>query len=193
MMNQSEYSAQLLDTVFGIGEFSVPSNCRACRIVDYQFTDNGDQSKASAKFSAPPDIGLPTKIDYEKWLAFVVLAERERRRAGAEQIPSAVKFSAEEMMEVLGAPKRGEVYEEISSWGRRLASISITLRQTTPTTSSEGIFLFFSRFRGAGCIDAENDRREERFEAFIEDWLRDYVSDHYDIALNFSGQNPKLP
>lgn len=192
-MSTKDYSEQLLAGCFGVYNRGYAKNDRDIRVINFEVTDSGSRQEASAIFRISGDLGLPTEEDLPKWLAFVVLAERARRRTGAEQIPSAVRFSAEEMMEVLGAPKHGEVYEEISSWGRRLASISITLKQTTPTTSSEGIFLFFSRFRGAGCIDAENDRRDERFEAFIEDWLRDYVSDHYDIAPSFPGQDPKLP
>jgi len=156
------------------------------REIILEVPSDGRRVERTVVLQAPPDLGLPSTSDRDKFLAFTKIAMESRPPSGL--IVNPIRFSGYRMARELGASLGGQIYRDIYAWGLRMAGTIITShhvvynkRTKRYLDSTEHIF---RKFRRAG--DESGSNRAEVFEVELEEWLLENLNEMYVIREDWN-------
>jgi hypothetical protein len=149
-------------------------------------TVNRDGQRISVVIEFRASIGLPSTADRDKFMAFLKIAAEQRARYG--RITSPIRFTGYRLLQELGLNDSGPNYEDLNSWGERMATTTITSRQViffalTKRYANKTIHVFES-FQRVG--KQSGSARSEEYEVVLADWLLDNLNTNYVIAEDFA-------
>jgi len=154
------------------------------RRIEAAFTRDGQRMIAAIEFEGTR--GLPSTADRDKYMAFMKLADEQRERHAPIMNP--VRFTGYRLLQELGLTDSGENYEDINSWGERMANTTITSRQVVFLAQSKRYanktIHVFDSFQRVGKESGSG--RSEEYEVVLSDWLLDNLNSDYAIAENFT-------
>src|SRR5271170_3956352 len=158
------------------------------RSFEQSVTRNGQKVRVTAKFNSSEELGLPSTADRDKFLALLKIISEERARVGAIQNP--IRFSGYRLLKELGLTDAGQNYEEISNWGRRMATTTITSERVVYMSAkkryAEKTIHVFRSFSKVGESNHDGSDRTEAYEVQLEDWLLENLNHGYVVPEDFS-------
>jgi len=148
-------------------------------------TVNRDGQRISVVIEFRASIGLPSTADRDKFMAFLKIAAEQRVRYG--RITNSIRFTGYRLLQELGLNDSGPNYEDLNSWGERMATTTITSRQViffalSKRYANKTIHVFES-FQRVG--KQSGSARSEEFEVVLADWLLDNLNTNYVISEDF--------
>jgi len=174
-----------------IGFFSAHDPRRkrdSSRSFEQTVTRNGQKVRVTAKFNSSEELGLPSTADRDKFLALMKIVSEERSRVGTIQNP--IRFSGYRLLKELGLTDAGQNYEEISNWGRRMATTTITSERVVYMSAkkryAEKTIHVFRSFARVGESKRDGSDRTEAYEVQLEDWLLENLNHGYVVPEDFS-------
>jgi hypothetical protein len=148
-------------------------------------TVNRDGQRISVVIEFRASIGLPSTADRDKFMAFLKIAAEQRARYG--RISNPIRFTGYRLLQELGLNDSGPNYEDLNSWGERMATTTITSRQViffalSKRYANKTIHVFES-FQRVG--KQSGNTRSEEFEVVLAEWLLDNLNTNYVISEDF--------
>ena len=148
-------------------------------------TVNRDGQRISVVIEFRATIGLPSTADRDKFMAFLKIAAEQRARYG--RISNTIRFTGYRLLQELGLNDSGPNYEDLNSWGERMATNTITSRQViffalSKRYANKTIHVFES-FQRVG--KQSGSARSEEFEVVLAEWLLDNLNTNYVISEDF--------
>jgi len=160
---------------------------RSWRRLEQTVTRDGQRIKVTAEFRSSELLGLPSTADRDKFLALMKIVSEERARIGKVQNP--IRFSGYRLLKELGLSDSGQNYEEISTWGRRMADTTITSERVIYFSArkrySDKTIHVFRSFQRVGESNLDDSDRSEAYEIELEDWLLENLNHGYVIPEDF--------
>ncbi len=161
---------------------------RATRRIEQIVMRNGSKIKVAAEFRGSDALGLPSTTDRDKFIALLKIISEERLKTGS--ISNPVRFSGYRLIQELGLSRNGEIYEDISRWGKRMTDTTITSEQVVYRAAkkvySDETLHVFRAFRRTGNSNLNGTERQESYEVVLEDWLLENLEQRYVIPEDFN-------
>jgi hypothetical protein len=147
---------------------------------------NGQGQRVLSAIEFESTCGLPATADRDKYMAFMKIVDEQRSLNGV--IANPIRFTGYRLLQELGLTDSGENYEDINSWGERMAKTTITSRQVvfipkTKRYANRTIHVFES-FERVGSVT--DKKTAEVFDVVLADWLLDNLNTDYAIAEDFT-------
>lgn len=161
---------------------------QSTRRIEQLVTRNGQRIKVSAEFRGSELFGLPSTSDRDKYLAFMRIAMEQRAQGG--QLTNPIRFTGYRLLKELGFSCSGENYEDINTWGQRMADTTITSEQVIYLAArkkyANKTLHVFRSFTRIGEAASDDSNRVESYEVVLEDWLLDNLNNSYVVPEDFN-------
>jgi hypothetical protein len=155
------------------------------RRIEAEFSNHEGQRVLSA-IEFESTCGLPATADRDKYMGFMKIADEQRSLYGA--ITNPIRFTGYRLLQELGLSDSGENYEDINSWGERMAKTTITSRQVIYVPKSKRYanktIHVFESFERVG--DTSDKKTAEVYQVVLADWLLDNLNTDFAIAEDFN-------
>jgi hypothetical protein len=156
------------------------------RRVEQWVNRNGKQVKVAAEFRCA--LGLPSTADRDKYMAFMKIAMEKKLKFG--QLTNPIRFSGYSMLNALGIADSGANYEDLNTWGKRMADTTITSEEIIYSSTRQK-FLdktvhLFRSFERSGERDHDGGNQSVQYEVVLEDWVLDNINQQYVIPEDFA-------
>jgi hypothetical protein len=142
--------------------------------------------QVSAEFRCA--IGLPTSVDRDKYMAFMIIAMEQKRRLGAVTNP--VEFSGYRILSILGKTDSGANYDELNLWIDRMVETTITSEHMIYSATRRNYLKdkvhVFRRVRKRGESDHDGSNQSEDYQVFLEDWVLDNINQSWVVPEDFA-------
>lgn len=163
------------------------SNTPTVRRIEQTVRRDNKLVKISAEFRGS-SLGLPRTPDRDKFLAFMQIVVELKMRQGPLSNP--IRFPGGEMLKRLGLTDAGKNYEELATWGKRMADTTITSEEAIYFASKKKFendtFHVFRRFTVQGIGDTKTRAQNSVWYAvWVEDWLLDNINQSYYVPEDF--------
>lgn len=181
------FEKNLLQSGF-FGAHDLRDKSRTTRRIEQIVFRDGHKVKVAAEFRGSEALGLPSTADRDKFIALLKIMSEERDWNGQVQNP--VRFSGYRLIQELGLSRNGEIYDEISRWGKRMSDTTITSEQVVyfaarQVYSDETLHVFRS-FKRTGHSRLDGAERQEQYEVVLEDWLIENLNQRYVVLEDFN-------
>jgi hypothetical protein len=149
------------------------------KIRTFQLTVKRDGRRMDAVMTFEGSRGLPTIADCDKYMALMRIAADQKKRQGTLKNP--ITFTGNRFLREAGLTDAGNNYEDLTSWGQRMANTTINSKQVVFLANSrkyaDRSLNVFQSFARAGKQDATG--RAEEYEVVLTDWLLDNLNGNY--------------
>ncbi len=155
------------------------------RRIEATFSNHlGQRIQSTVEFESTS--GLPATADRDKYMAFMKIADEQRSIQNV--ITNPIRFTGYRLLQELGLTDSGENYEDVNSWGERMAKTTITSRQVMYISKSKRyanrtIHVFESFERVGNTTDKKT---AEVYQVVLADWLLDNLNSDFAIAEDFT-------
>jgi hypothetical protein len=155
------------------------------KVVQWVNRDN-KRIQVSAEFRC--SLGLPSTSDRDKFMAFMRIALDQKRKYG--HLSNPIRFTAYHILSVMGLTPSGANYDDLNTWGQRMADTTITSEQiiysaTRKMFMNETVHVF-RKFARSGESDKSGVSHSIEFVVHLEDWLLDNINQGYVIPEDYT-------
>src|ERR1035437_6537975 len=165
-----------------IGFFSAgvpPRGGKPPSIRTFHLTVKRDGRRMDAVMTFEGSRGLPTIADCDKYMALMRIAADQKKRQGTLKNP--ITFTGNKFLREAGLSDAGNNYEDLTTWGQRMANTTINSKQVVFLANSrkyaDRSLNVFQSFARVGREDATG--RAEEYEIVLTDWLLDNLNGNY--------------
>ena len=173
--------------ILTLGLFAATSEKQTLRRIERDDVRDGHTVRTVTEFRAPPEYGLPTIYDYDKFIALMKIAYENRDENN--KIVNPVRFSGYQFIKVLDQERNADRYEDINRWGQKMTDLTIMSKESVFLTSKRKFatdtFHLFARFKGTGFTNQDGtNERHEKFEVELSQWVLDNINNRFVVLLD---------